>query len=265
MQAEAHVSSPFVSQVRLLGRRSLVRTFRDPGNLGPAIVIPLVLFAVVAGGLGDVVNIDGFPTDSFVTFALTIPFAQGTLMIITNTGQAIATDIEHGFINRLALTPLNRVALLAAQLVGALAVGLIQATVFFGVGLAAGAHVEAGVAGAFVLLAMFLIGVLAFGTFGIFLALWTGSGQAVQAIAPVTAVFLFLSSMAFPRNLIESDWFRTIATVNPLSYFVEGMRSLLITGWDVQALALGFAVVGGLLVITIAASVVTMRKRLATR
>ena len=38
--------------------------------------------------------------------------------------------------------------------------------------------------------------------------------------------------MSLPRNLIEIDWFRTVATWNPISYLVEGLRSLVITGWD---------------------------------
>jgi ABC-2 type transport system permease protein len=259
------VKSGFGRQFWLLSKRSVARTFRDPGNLGPAVAVPLLLFAVIASGLSDVTNIEGFPTDSFVTFALTIPFAQGALMVITNTGQAIATDIEHGFINRLALTPLRRIALLLAQLTGAIAVGLVQAGIFLGVGLAAGARFEAGITGAVVLVVMFLGAVIGFGAFGVFLALWTGSGQAVQAIAPLTAVFLFLSSMAFPRNLIETDWFRKVATVNPISYYVEGLRSLLITGWDKQALVLGFAFVVGVIVLSLAGALYTMERRLATR
>jgi ABC-2 type transport system permease protein len=250
----------------LLSRRSVVRTFRDPGNLGPAIVIPLLLYAIIAGGLGDTVTtLQGFPTKSFVTFALAIPFVQGSLMVITNSGQAIATDIEHGFINRLAMTPMRGFALLVAQLSGAVVVGLIQAAIFFGVGLAAGAKIESGVAGSLVLLVMFLLAVIGFAAFGVFLALWTGSSQAVAAIAPVTAVALFLSSMAFPRNLMEEQWFKTIATVNPMSYLVEGIRSLLISGWDKQALALGFAFVFGLIILSLAASTRALRSRIVAR
>ena len=53
-------------------------------------------------------------------------------------------------------------------------------------------------------------------------------------------MLLFLSSVSLPRKLIEQDWFRTVATYNPVSYLVEGMRSLIIIGWDGEALALGF-------------------------
>jgi ABC-2 type transport system permease protein len=60
--------------------------------------------------------------------------------------------------------------------------------------------------------------------------------------------------MALPRDLIQTDWFKTIATYNPVSYLIEGLRSLLITGWDAEALALafGFAVVILVTALTIA-------------
>ena len=45
-----------------------------------------------------------------------------------------------------------------------------------------------------------------------------------------------ISSMNFPRNLIEADWFRWAATVNPVSYLIEGIRSLIIEGWNGEAL-----------------------------
>ena len=54
----------------------------------------------------------------------------------------------------------------------------------------------------------------------------------MQGVFPLFFVFLFLSSSSLPRDLIEQDWFRTIATYNPVSYLFEGLRSLIIFGWD---------------------------------
>ena len=67
----------------------------------------------------------------------------------------------------------------------------------------------------------------------------------MQGFFPLFFVLLFLSSINLPRTLIEQDWFRTIATYNPVSYLVEGVRSLVITGWDGEALALGFGFAAG--------------------
>ena len=54
-----------------------------------------------------------------------------------------------------------------------------------------------------------------------------------------------------PRNLIEHEWFRTIATINPVSYLIEGVRSLMVTGWDGEALALAFGIAIGLIAFSI--------------
>jgi ABC-2 type transport system permease protein len=68
--------------------------------------------------------------------------------------------------------------------------------------------------------------------------------------------------MAMPRSLIELDWFRTIATWNPVSYLLEGVRSLLITGWDGQALALGFGFAAAIAAGGIAVSASALRTRM---
>jgi ABC-2 type transport system permease protein len=104
---------------------------------------------------------------------------------------------------------------------------------------------------------------IAFGAIGAFLALRTGSGEAVQAMFPLLFVFLFLSSMNLPRNLIEIDWFRIVATVNPVSYLIEGIRSLIITGWDAQALALGFGLALAIGALALVAASLALQGRLA--
>jgi ABC-2 type transport system permease protein len=99
-----------------------------------------------------------------------------------------------------------------------------------------------GPAGILVLLVFAALVSLGFGALGSFLALRTGSGESVQAFFPVLFVFLFISSMNTPLDLIAVDWFRALATINPVSYLIDCVRSLIITGWDAEALALGFGI-----------------------
>ena len=214
------------------------------------------------GGLDAATRIPGFPTDSYLDFALAFAFMQGTIFATTNAGTDLAKDIQTGFLNRLSLTPMRGSALLAGQLAGVVALGLFQSLVYLAVGLAAGARIEAGIGGALVLLLLTVLAVVAFGGVGTFMALRTGTGEAVQGLFPLLFVLLFLSSMAMPRNLIEIDWFRTVATYNPVSYVIEGMRSLVIAGWDAQALALGFGCAAVIAVVSLAASAAALRVRL---
>ena len=251
-----------VAQVGVLARRSVVRTLRQPAQIVPALVFPLFLLAVNASGLAAATNLPGFPTNSYLTFALAIPFMQGALFSVMTGGTELAGDIESGFLNRLALTPLSGIGLLAGQLAGVVAMGLIQAAAYLIVGLSAGAGLAAGAGGVAVIVALSVLMAIGFGGIGLFVALRAGTAEAVQGMFPVFFVFLFLSSMNLPRNLIETDWFRTVATYNPVSYLVEGIRSLLVTGWDGEALGLAFGVAGAVLVLGLAAASMALRTRL---
>jgi ABC-2 type transport system permease protein len=250
------------TQVGQLALRSVLRTARQPAQIVPALVFPLFLLAVNTGGLDAATRIPGFPTDSYLAFALAVPFIQGGLFAVMNGGTDLARDIETGFLDRLALTPLSGLGLVAGQLAGVLALGGLSAILYTVVGLAAGATLQAGVAGFFVLLALSLAIALAFGAIGMFAALRLGNGEAVQGMFPVLFVFLFLSSMSLPRNLIETDWFRTVATYNPVSYLIEGVRSFFVTGWDGEALALAFGIAAAIAALFLTAASLSLRTRL---
>ena len=249
-------------QVLLLAQRSVVRTLRQPAMVFPAIFFPLLLLSINSSGLDSATLLPGFPADSYFQFAIAIPFIQGALFSAMSAGTNVASDIESGFLNRLSLTPLRRIALMLGQLTGIIALGLIQAVTFLVVGLVFGDGIAAGPGGVPVLILLSLVISLAFGCIGAFVALRTGNGEAVQGVFPLFFAALFLSSMSLPRNLIEIDWFRTVATYNPVSYMLEGIRSLFIAGWDGEALALGFACAGGVALIALTAAAAALRTRM---
>jgi ABC-2 type transport system permease protein len=255
--------SGFADQVYVLGRRSVVRTLRQPANVVAPLLFPMLLLAVNSGGLKAETNLPGFPTNSFVAFALAVPFIQGALFATMNAGTDLARDIQTGFLNRLSLTPMRGIAVLAGQLGGAVTLGLVQAVVYLGVGLAVGVRPASGVLGVLVLFVFAVFVTLAFGALGTFAALRTGSGEAVQSLFPAFFVFLFISSMNIPRNLIDQSWFRDLATANPVSYLLECVRSLIITGWDGQALALGFGVTAVIAIVALSLSTWALRVRMA--
>ena len=251
-----------MSEVALLAQRSVVRTLRQPAMVFPSLFFPLLLLSINASGLDTATHLPGFPTDSYFQFALAIPFIQGALFSANSAGTNVASDIESGFLSRLSLTPLRRVSLMLGQLTGILALGLIQALTFVGVGLVFGEGIAAGVGGVLVMVLLSLVISLAFGSIGAFVALRAGNGEAVQGVFPLFFAALFLSSMALPRDLIEIGWFQTVADWNPVSYMLEGFRSLIIEGWDAEALALGFGCSGALAAVAMAAAASALRTRM---
>jgi ABC-2 type transport system permease protein len=260
----ATLNAPSVlGQVGLLAGRSVLHSLRAPAQFVFPIAFPLILLAVNTSGLDAATKIPGFPSASYLDFALAVPFMQGALFAALNGGQDLARDIENGFLDRLALTPMSGSALLAGQLGGALCTGALSAVLYLLTGLLFGAGIAAGVGGALVLLVLAVAICMSFACFGTFIALRAGSGEAVQGFFPLFFVLLFLSSASLPRNLIEQDWFRIVATYNPVSYLVEGVRSLVITGWDGEALAMAFGISAATIVLFLALSSRALRTRLA--
>lgn len=252
-------------QLGTLARRSIARTLRQPVLIVPNVVFPLFILAVISAGAGDqATQVPGFPTDNYTTFFLAATLIQGASGAMTVAGQTLGDDIATGFLNRLSLTPLRAPVLIGAQLAGVAVLGVGQAAIYLLVGLAVGASVGTGLGGALALIAVVLVIQLAFGSLGILIAIRTGTAEGLQGIVALALALLFLSSMAMPRNLITVDWFKTVATYNPMSYLVEAPRSLLIgPGWDGEALALGCGIAGAIAVLALAAASATLERRVA--
>ena len=255
--------SGFADQVFVLARRSVVRTLRQPAAVIAPLVFPMLLLAVNSGGLKAETRLPGFPTSSFFAFALAVPFIQGALFSTMNAGTDLARDIQTGFLNRLTLTPMRRLAVLGGQLGGVVTLGLLQGVVYLTVGFAVGVHFASGPLGVLALGAFAFLVALGFGALGALAALRTGSGEAVQGLFPAFFVFLFISSMNIPRNLIQVTWFRDAATANPVSYLIECVRSLIITGWDAEALALGFGIAAVIAIVGLSLSSWALKVRMA--
>jgi len=257
--------SSLLEQIAIVARRSAKDTYRQRALLVFPLLFPLILFAINGSALSKAAQIPGFPTHSYRAFLIAMPFVQGAMFVSISAGTSLARDIETGFLNRLALTPLRSEAMLIGQLGGACVLACVMAVMYVLVALATGIGFASGAGGVLVLLALSLAISFGFATLGGLLALRLGSGEAIQGIFPLLFVTLFLSSSSLPRNLIETSWFREVATYNPVSYLLEGLRSLVIQGWNAQALELGFGFAFALAAISLALSGPAMKSRLAGR
>ncbi len=249
-------------QIFAISDRSVRRTLRQPAAIIPAIVFPIMLLFVSAGGLQAAENLPGFPEVSYFDFALAVTFMQGAIFATGGAGTDLATDIESGFLSRLSLTPMSGAALVLGQLGGSIALGIFQATCYLAAGLIGGATIVTGIAGVVVIYLLVILMAIGFGSLGIAAALRTGSGEAVQGLFPLLFVLLFLSTINLPLDLIPITWFRWVATANPITYLVDAARSLIITGWDGPALLAGFLVALTIAIVGVVASAVALRGRL---
>src|SRR5438552_17275073 len=108
-----------------MARRSVLQPLRQPAMVIPPILFPLTLMSINVGGLHAATKLPGFPADSYLDFAIAFPFIQGSLFASINAGSSLARDVETGFLKRLALTPMQRAALLLGNLAGVMVVSLL--------------------------------------------------------------------------------------------------------------------------------------------
>ena len=91
---------------------------------------------------------------------------------------------------------------------------------------------------------------LAYSGLGVSLALKTGSNQVVQLSFLVFFPLIFLSPAFAPKEVF-SGWLQFLATINPITYVLEGCRSLVLEGWDAAALGKAFAAIAGMATLTV--------------
>jgi ABC-2 type transport system permease protein len=241
--------------------RALRETLRQPGVEIGNIFIPLFFFAVTVGAIGNVAG-RAFGVTNYTGFQLPVVVLQAVAGASGTAGFGTVTDIERGYFDKLLLTPTPRIAIVLGRLVadGVRVMALTALVVV--VGLLAGSGMATGVGGALMLVAMGGVFGLAYSGIGVALALRTGSAQAAQLGFLIFFPLVFLSPAFAPKEVF-ADWLEFMATINPVTYIIEGMRDLVLDGWDIGSLAGAFASIAGLGMFTMLLVLGALRYRTA--
>lgn len=225
-----------MSQLMLLSQRAVREVWRIPEATFTALFIP-VFFLVV--NIGQVNNV--FPADStdflmgqsYVAFQLPVSlvFAVST----ATSGLAMVNDIDDGYLDKLLMTPVRRSSVVQGRLAADLVRGLMVSTVVLIFGLLLGARIESGLLGAIALIVLSACWGVAYAGFAIFVALRSKSVQTTNASFLIFFPLLFLTPNFVPFEVLTEP-LQTIARLNPVSYVIVGLRSLILEGWNFQAL-----------------------------
>ena len=134
-------------------------------------------------------------------------------------------------LDRLLMTPIRRLAILLGHMVADVTVAMALTVPILTVGFAIGLRFETGVLGLLAFVVLAALWSLAFSGFGYAIALKTGNPAAVNSTFLLFFPFLFLTSSYVPRSQL-SGWLDTVAGLNPVTYLLEGLRSLVSQGWQ---------------------------------
>jgi ABC-2 type transport system permease protein len=195
---------------------------RVPGAAIPGVLAPTIFMIGLSGVFGAAAHLPGFTADDFRTFIVPVGFLQGAGFTGAATGVNLARDIEQGWFDRLLLAPAPRPVLLAGLVSSAALRALLPATALLVVALALGVHFP-GTLGLLIaaVLVMGLACVMAF--WGVILALRFRTQQAAP-LMQIAAFASVLFTAAYAPKALLSGWLRAVATVNPVSYVLEGVR-----------------------------------------
>jgi ABC-type multidrug transport system permease subunit len=237
-----------------LWRRSLNEVLRVRGALLPATIAPVVFLLGMTGQFGRLTGLDGFPTDSYMSWIVPLSCLQGAGFAGAATGSNLARDIEQGWFDRMLVAPVPRPLLLVGPILGAVTRSLVPATVVLLVGLALGAELPGGVPGLIALYVACAGFCAVAGLWGTFMALTFRTQQAGPLMQQGVFLAVFLSTAYTPEVLLRG-WLASAADVNPVTHVLELARQVTVSGIEpslsntlpgLLALAGMFAVLGGL-------------------
>jgi len=232
----------FLHDVTAIAGRALRAVPRDPAGVIPPVFIALFFFIVNVATLKKL-------TGGIMGFDYTA-FQMGTAVLLGVTGvsraPALVLDVQNGYFDRLLLTPVRRTAILLGHMAADVAVAAGITVPIVILGLALGVRFQGGLLGAVVFIALASIWSLAFAGFGYAIALKTGNPAAVNSSFLLFFPFLFLTTSYVPLDQL-SGWLGAVAHVNPVTYLLGGLRSLVLDS-TVQWAQLGLALAAAALV-----------------
>lgn len=250
--------SGFFGDIMTVAKRAIRSLPREPEFLAPALIIPTFFYAINIGSLQDVAEQQ--PGLDFKAFQLPVAI----IFAVTGLSRAnvLVLDIQGGYFDKLLVSPVRRTPLLLGLMVADIVLVLSLSLIVVGMGLAVGVRFSTGILGLLMFLLLSTAWGLAFTGFPYAVALRTGNPAAVNSAFLLFFPFAFLTSAFLPLEAMTS-WLRAIARWNPVTYLLDGMRSLVSGSWDAEALLKAFGSVAGVGAVSFSLAFSALRGRIA--
>jgi ABC-2 type transport system permease protein len=258
------VVMPLLFDVQYLFVRSLKKLLRTPILLFFSLLQPIIFLLLFTQLFSKFSSIPSFTastgTSSYTEFAIAGILLQNAFSSALQSGTSVVDDINSGYLQKMLVTPVSRPAILLGRLVTDAFRVVIQSAIIIVLALVLGVTFATGPIG--VVLIFFTIAFFGLAWSGISLAigLRTKSAETVFGIGGFLTFPLLFMSTALAPQLFMPDWMQTISKFNPISYTVDAVRALLINGFDWGTILPAFAVLAGIAIVTLGATLYLFRK-----
>jgi len=211
--------------IYIMWLRELKKFSRSPSRIVGALGQPVLFLCALGYGLGRVFEAAGH--GSYIQFLVPGIISMAIIYTSVFNGMQIIWDRQFGFLKETLVAPVSRVAIMLGRTFGGATVATLQGCILFALTLLFGFHPSSWALVVPAMLVMFLIASL-FSAFGITVASFVTDMQGFQLVMNLLVMpMFFLSGALFPLTDVPS-LLRALALVDPLSYGVDGMRTLLI-------------------------------------
>lgn len=238
--------------------RALLKIVRTRVMIFFSLFMPLLWIILFSQLFRRLVDLPGFPTSSYLDYFTAGVITMTVLSSGFQSGMSIVLDMDSGFLEKLLVAPINRLSILLGRLLTDGVRIILQASIITGVALLMGAHIVNGVLG-------FILMVLIAAAFGIawagisnIVAIATKNSEVTMMVGTLlTFPILFMSTALMPLEF-QPDWMERVSRVNPASYVVDAMRSLMIAPYDWSLIGQAFLVIGVVAVFSLSGAVMML-------
>jgi ABC-2 type transport system permease protein len=201
----------------------------DPTELLTRAIQPALWLLV----FGEVfTRIHAIPTGDlrYLDFLAPGVLAQSVLFIAIFYGIAVIWERDLGLVHKLLVSPASRAALVLGKALSAGVRGLSQACIVYLLAWLLGVKINWHPQALLGVTLAVLLGAGAFSTFSLIIACIVKTRERFMGIGQILTMPLFFASNAMYPIAIMPDWLKAVARINPLTYEVDAIRSLMIQG-----------------------------------
>jgi ABC-2 type transport system permease protein len=243
----------------LLGRRAFLRWARVPGNWLSTLFFPLIQLVIFSQLFKDIIQLPGFEESSYLAYLAPGQIVFAVFLGVSWVGINLLMDYHSGYLDKLRVTPINRLSILFGEMVPLFFTCALMAAVILLTSLVLGASLVTGIPGALGILALSGLFAIAWAGTSFVPALLTKNEQAAGTMSLLFFPLAFMSTAFVPAERMP-EWLQVVNDWNPISYVIEAQRGLMSTGFDPELMGRALIAIAILFVVTQAATIWAFRR-----
>lgn len=263
-RAGAKARGQWAQEVLALARRWWIELLRERLNLVLSVAQPAIWLVFFGAGVERAIDAEVIGTDDYVGFMLA---GIVTFTIVGNGvsgAMPLLWDKETGYLDRLMSMPIARSSVIVSRFVFQVAQQSAQILLVVLVALLLGVRIATGPLGLLVILvAAALLTMSVTAAFSALAYAVPQHGTFFAIAGFVSLPLLFMSNAFVPLDAMPG-WMAAVARLNPLTYAIEAMRTLVIDGWK-ASIVWSLAVLALAAALCLAAGVQQFRKQTGER